>query len=253
MPTPFYHLSIAQELMGEERLSENVRSFLQSQQNAFYLGNTAPDVQSLMDIPRDGTHFFKVPPKANVVPWEKLFRQNPGLGDSAGLPSAHAAFIAGYICHLQADIFWIHEIFLPIFGLAPKWGRFRQRLFYHNILRTYLDYEVIAALPEGIAGILASAKPENWLDFVPDENLVMWREMLTRQLHPGAEIETVAVFAERQGISAEDYNAIVNSETEMEEKIFVHISRQELIEYRSKLIQENVRLLSDYLEVIANK
>ena len=101
-------------------------------------------------------------PKMARVPWDVLIIKNPQLGAGKSLDLVKAVFVAGYLCHLQADWFWIKEIFEPIFGPHQKWGIFSKRLYWHNILRAYLDVQVIADLPVEQMGRVGPRPPGNW-------------------------------------------------------------------------------------------
>lgn len=247
VPTPFYHLSIAAELLAHPDLTNEIQGMLQARQSAFYFGNTAPDVQSVSGQRRDDTHFFGIPPQWDPPPWQVLLAKYRKLARPAGLDSSHAAFMAGYLCHLQADISWVAQIFIPVFWEQKEWADFKRRLFYHNVVRTYLDGYFLQNLPGGMSERLMAAVPNAWLPFVEDQYLCKWRDYLADQLQPGAQIETIEVFARRQGISVEEFTDLVNSEDRMEAEIFSHIPRQLLVEYRQKLIQDNVQLLLEYL------
>ena len=245
MPTPFYHLSLAEEILAHPALPAGTHLFLSEHRNEFLFGNTAPDVQVVSGQPRASTHFFDLPLQPDEPPaWEKFLAANASLSDPDELPAAQAAFVAGYLCHLQADIFWIREIFLPIFGRRSQWESFPKRLYLHNVLRAYLDRLILPELTDGatISGIL----PDSWLPFVQDVHLISWRDFLTSQLHPGARIQTVEVFAARQGVSPEAYYALLNSEERLDEEIFTHLPRQVLEDYRQEIVRENISLLRDY-------
>ena len=212
---------------------------------AFLFGNTAPDVQVVSGQTRASTHFFDLPLQPDVHPAWEIFRDaNPALSDPGKLPAAQVAFLAGYLCHLQADIFWIRGIFLPIFGRRSQWESFPKRLYLHNVLRAYQDKQILPELSS--AAVIASVHPNHWLPFVEDEHLISWRDFLTSQLEPGARIQTVEVFAARQGISPEEYYALLNSEERLEEEIFTHLPRQALEDYRQEVIRENISLLRKY-------
>jgi len=120
---------------------------IQENLGAFYLGNTAPDVQVLSGQKRSATHFFRVPISSFAkLPWESIFSAYPSISEAGVLRDAVAVFVSGYLCHLQADWVWVSEIFEPIFGIHQKWETFSQRLYWHNILRAYLDIEVLTDL-----------------------------------------------------------------------------------------------------------
>jgi hypothetical protein len=249
VPTPFYHLSVAEDLLKHPALPVQVASFLDRHRGAFLLGNTAPDVQVVSGQPREATHFFTLPSrKGDPLPWEKFLSIYPGLASAGRLPPDQAAFLAGYLCHLQADWIWVRGIFAPIFGLRSSWDSFPRRLYLHNVLRAYLDQKILEELVDNTSVELANTAPERWLPFVEDAFLYTWRDYLARQLQPGEKIQTVEVFAARQGINPAEYYHLIASEERMDEEIFIHLPRQVLLEYRVKLIAENLHILQTYLE-----
>ncbi len=212
------------------------------------LGNTAPDVQVLSSQRREATHFFSVPIQSNrQVPWDRLLHEYPGFTHPADLSPNSAAFIAGYLCHLQADWIWIINIFQPIFGPDQSWETFSKRLYLHNVLRAYLDVKVLEDLPADVPKKLHLTCPNNWVPFIQDKLLLEWRDFLCDQLRPGEEIRTVDVFASRQGIDPEEFHSLLHSEERMDRDIFTHMTRQELESYRERLITSNIELLDQYI------
>jgi hypothetical protein len=245
VPTPFYHISLAEEILAHPALPVETRLFLSEHRREFLFGNTAPDVQVVSGQPRTSTHFFDLPLQPDEQPaWEKFLAENAHLANPGDLPAAQAAFVAGYLCHLQADIFWIREIFLPVFGRRSQWETFSRRLYLHNVLRAYLDRQILPQLTCGAQ--IDAVLPNSWLPFVQDVHLVSWRDFLTSQLQPGARIQTVEVFAARQGISPEEYYALLDSEERLEEEIFSHLPRKALEDYRQEIVLQNSSLLRDY-------
>lgn len=247
MPTPFYHLSIAYELLEHIELPTKIRSQLTSNINTFLFGKTAPDVQVVSGQSREATHFFTLPPDSKTPAWERLIATYPALADASTLPEGQTAFLAGYFCHLQADETWITELFLPIFGPDADWADFRKRLYLHNVLRIYLDKQVLDTLPPETSTHLQATSPNNWLPFVEDMHFSEWRDYLAEQLLPGAAVHTIDVFADRQGLAPEEFMDILSSDVQMEEEIFTHISRNRLGEFRQNLLAKNLQLLQTYL------
>jgi hypothetical protein len=247
VPTPFYHLSLAHEISEHPDLSSSLQILLQTHKGAFLLGNTAPDVQVLSGQTRRTTHFFSVPARPrSQVPWQRMLLEYPELNQPAKLSPDNAAFIAGYLCHLQADWIWVLDIFQPIFGPDQIWETFTKRLYLHNVLRAYLDIKVIEVLPSDVPTQLRVAHPDQWLPFIQDKLLIKWRDFLCDQLQPGESIKTVDVFASRQGIDPEEFHSLLRSETQMEVNIFKHLTRQQLQIYRERLVAQSVGLLEDY-------
>lgn len=248
MPTPFYHLSLAEDLINHSDLSNPISQFLQTQRCEFQFGSTAPDVQVISGQTRFVTHFFNLPIQAGDWPaWEAILVEHPKLADAKELPASHAAFLAGYLCHLQADWLWVNDIFAPFFGPCCSWGTFRQRLYYHNVLRAYLDLHILPELPADMDACLSQVEPEDWLPFVQDRYLMEWRDLLYPQLKPGAAIHTVEVFSSRQGISAPEYYALLASEERMQLEVFEHLPLGFIQDYRQRALYENIQLISDYL------
>jgi hypothetical protein len=245
VPTPFYHISLAEELLAHPALAAETRLFLAKQRSEFLFGNTAPDVQVVSGQPRVSTHFFDLPLQPDEQPaWEKFLIANARLAYPGELPAGQAAFVAGYLCHLQADIFWIKEIFLPVFGRRCRWDTFSRLLYLHNVLRAYLDRQIV---PEMTCGAqISGVYPRRWLPFVQDAHLVAWRDYLSGQLCTGSKIQTVEVFAARQGISPEEYYSLLNSEERLDEEIFTHLPRQALEDYRREIVRQNISLLNEY-------
>jgi hypothetical protein len=246
MPTPFYHIAIAFDLLTEKNLIAGIKQKVAQERGPFLFGHTAPDVQVVSGAKREETHFFTLPLRRNPAPpWELLLHDFPELQSPIALQPDQAAFIAGYLCHLQGDWLWIRDVYFPIFGPECTWSSFSDRIYLHNVLRAYLDKKVMDSLPGSIDLYLKQAHPTNWLPFVNDQHLVEWRDFLASQLKPGALTKTIEVFSERQGINPENFR-IIESEKAMDREVFVHIPRSKLDEFRSMLIKENIRLLTYY-------
>lgn len=248
MPTPFTHLLAASALLEMVVLPPAVRSILAAEWPAFLLGNIAPDVQTLSGQTREATHFFPVPLKGAPPAHRVMFECYPELIRPQHLPAAQRAFLAGYLAHLAFDQLWITEIFAPIFGPEPTWATFRERLYLHNALRAFMDAVDVAQLTAPIGPALHTARPEQWLPFVQDEDLARWRDRVADQLLPGAVSHTVTVFAERMNADPQAFAALVNSPTEMDRRVFVHVSHDQLEHYRQRALTESACLIRDYWE-----
>ncbi len=215
---------------------------------AFLSGHTAPDVQVVSGQQRASTHFYTLPIQTNeALPWEQLLNTYPSLGSVQTQDPEQAAFVAGYLCHLQADWFWAEQIFEPYFGPRADWKTFRERLYFHNVLRAYLDFRVLESLNGETRTNLARVIPKTWLPFIEADHLKTWRDFLADQLKPGASLQTVEVFAARQGISVETYYHLLNNEEEMQHQIFDFLPCQVLDLYRQKIIEINIIFLNEYL------
>lgn len=236
------------ELLQHPSLAQSARRVLEEQKGEFLFGNTAPDVQVVSGQAREATHFFELPIHPLDQPaWLRLQQLYPESGLAANMPPSRRAFMAGYICHLQADWYWVLEIFMPVFGLRSKWETFGKRLYLHNVLRSYLDREFLPGLKNGATASLAHIQPAYWLPFVEDRYLVEWRDFLAGQLLPGASVQTVEVFAARQGISPDEYYRMLDSQEAMDREIFSRLPHNSLDLYRSQLVLQNIQFLNVYL------
>lgn len=248
MPTPFTHLLAAPALLDMADLPPAARSVLAAEWPAFLLGNIAPDVQTLSGQTREATHFFPVPLKGAPPAHRVMFGRYPELTRPQQLPTAQAAFLAGYLAHLAFDQLWITEIFAPVFGPEQTWATFRERLYLHNALRAFMDAADVAQLAAPTGPALHTARPERWLPFVRDDDLARWRDRVADQLRPGALSHTVTVFAERMNADPQALAALVNSPTDMDQRVFVHVSREQLEHYRALALAESVHLIRAYWE-----
>lgn len=247
MPTPVQHLVLAQRLLDDASLPNAAHDCLQVQRGAFLFGNTAPDVQTISGQLREATHFFVIPWARVPRPHKALFELYPYLGFPRNRPAAHAAFIAGYICHLWLDVLWVRDIYLDNFGPDARWGaNLRERHVYHNILRAWCDRHDQAQLNGAIGPALSLAQPNDWLPFTADRYLIQWRDNLSGQFRPGAGIRTVEVFAERGGVLPEKFHEVLDSPAEMERHVFAHVSPEKIEKFYRDGYEQLAELSVEY-------
>lgn len=177
----------------------------------------------------------------------QLLARYPHLAVVQRMEAELASFIAGYIAHLWLDQFWIARIFEPIYGPDVPRASFRSRLADHNLLRTYVDRRHRTLLPDSIANELERADPAGWLAFVADGELRAWRDILIKQLHPGAPSETIDVFSQRLGIHPRDFAARLESPSDMQQAVFQYLSREQLLAFDRHAIRCTIKLVAAYL------
>ncbi len=231
MPTPFNHLVLARQLLDAPGFSSAAQDALTAELPAFLFGNIAPDAQTVSGQPREATHFFPVPLGGAPPAHQVLFERHPELARVDRLSPARAAFLAGYLAHLELDQLWITDIFDPVFGPRQTWSTFRERLYLHNIFRAHWDAQDLRRLPPAIGSDLRAARPDDWLPFVGDDHLRRWRDLVADQLAPGAAARTVEVFAERMGADPHAFAALVNSPAEMERRVFARVPSARLEQF----------------------
>ena len=87
MPTPFYHIVIAEEILEDSRLNTPVQDLLADFFSAFLFGNVAPDVQAVASYTREDTHFFSIDNVGNNVAYKAMLSKHKELSNTRLLPS----------------------------------------------------------------------------------------------------------------------------------------------------------------------
>ena len=249
LPTPVQHLTVAEQILASPALPEINRA--QSEQNeavlsAYFFGHIAPDVQVVSRQPREATHFFTLPPINDGPAYLRMLATHPRLAQPSTLPAVQVAFLVGYISHLLLDEYWVREIFYPFFGPRQTWGDRRERVLLHNVLRAWLDRRDLSRLRDGIGELLCQVKPNGWLPFATDEDLVRWRDLVADQFAPGAEIRTVEIFANRSRVPDVQFLALLEP-TVMQERIFGRISLANLDRFHDRAVLHIHDLVVRYL------
>ena len=242
------HLQIAERIIDENLLDGRLRAQLQNNFPAFYLGNVAPDYQTIAAIPRENTHFYNLPPRAEERAYPTMLSNYREISDARSLPAAQAMFVAAYCAHLMLDLRWYREVLMPYFIEVKEWGDLRHRFLVHNTLLTYLDKMAVASLPSGAADILAAAEPDHWLPFALDSDLLRWREMLILQLAPGAPLRTVEIYAERLMMSPAEFSANLEEPVWMQEHLFRNVPVEKVLKMLTSAVSESAELIAEYLQ-----
>ncbi len=250
MPTPFMHLEIAELIRSSDRLVEPIKQYLDKEFPAFYFGSVAPDVQSVANIRREDTHFYFLPPKLNEQAYTTMLQNYPQISNARTMPIGQAVFIAAYCAHLMLDLRWYHEVLVPFFVEHDNWINHRQAFLVHNTLLTYLDKSAVDALPDSASETLAAAQPGNWLPFAADSDLVKWRDLLVKQLKPGAMLQTVEVYAHRMGMSPQEFAANLDRSEWMNRHLFSKVPVATVEAIMSSAIDDSIDLINDYLGII---
>ena len=248
------HLALAEQIIREDALPPAIRCLLTQQRGPFLLGHTAPDVQTVSGQRRDETHFYSIPRTSDRPAHEALFAAHPALARAELLPPAQAAFVAGYIAHLLLDELWLDDVFLHYFWQdvgthrTEPWAEvLRERIFPHNVLRTWMDRQDQQRLNGSVVTVLQGTEPQGWLPFVSDEHLRLWRDWLVGQIGPGGSVQTAEVFAQRMGVPVAEVEAVLRSPQQMEERVFRHIPRAALRSFHDTGYARSVALVDWYI------
>ena len=213
---------------------------------AFYFGSAAPDFQSICGIPREDTHFYRMPPDPDNMAYTRMFASYPELADAGHLPAAKMVFLAGYIAHLLLDLVWFRQILVPMFFRAEQLGSRQQRHLLHLILLAYLDRVALKALPDSAAVTMASAQPVQWLPFGGDEELRQWRDYLVPQLKPGAVTQTTEIYAARLGVTEEAFAGKLKDGAWLQSHLFSQVPVPRVQQILRDAVPPTIQLIEDY-------
>lgn len=240
------HLQVAERIKTHARLNADTRALVARHFPAFFLGSVAPDVQNVTRQPRSSTHFYHLPPGSDEKAVPTMLATYPSLNDVNALPPEQAVFISAYCAHLMLDLRWYHEVLIPYFIEPTEWDDNHQRFVVHNTLLTFLDKIAVESLPNRAGEILAAAKPDSWLPFVKDEDLIIWRDILVDQLQPGAPLRTIEIYADRLYMSPEEFASNLDEPSWMEEHLIKRVPVDSVIEMMSSAVAESVGLINQY-------
>ena len=174
MPPLGMHVTLAKELA--EKLNYDAARV---EPGAYYLGATTPDIRVMTKWDRSRTHFFDFQNFEQQRSVETLFRKYPELASPEGKSKSAAAFLCGYISHLEIDEAWIVDIYRPCFGerSALKGDVFA------NLLDRVLQFELDkrsrgdpSVVPE-MRDEIRSATVNEAIGFLDKDTLLRWREV----------------------------------------------------------------------------
>lgn len=241
------HLQMAERIRADGRLGDEPRRSISDYYPAFYLGSVAPDFQTVCDIPRSETHFYRLPPRADEKAYPALLARHPELARPPDLAPDQAVFVSAYLAHLMLDLRWYHEILIPYFVNSEGWASRRERFLVHNTLLTYLDKQAVDSLPDSAGELLRAAEPSQWLPFAEDGCLVHWRDLLVSQLERESPLQTIAVYADRLSMSQAEFSANLERVEWMEEHLFSKVPVGRVLEMLDAAVIESVDLVTSYL------
>lgn len=245
MPTPFSHLAVAQRLLEEPTLAANQRSLLHRELGAFLLGSVAADARIEAGAPRAATHFYEYSQSmADEMPWEAMMRLNPSLW----MPhdDAHAAFVAGYVGHLAMDEIWSRQMVGPHF-ISRDWATQQHRWVMLHVILIVMDERDLQTIAAGRGEALISACPRAWTPFLPDPDLMRWRDLVAKQLLPGGRSLTLDIFGPRAGRTPADLRALLDDPGRMHDALWQYISRDLLTVTETAMYAHAVSQVVAYL------
>ena len=241
------HLNMAYKMVARPEFSPDTVALIKQHWPAFCLGNIAADFQQLCDIRRRTTHFYSTPPDlGDHAAFDRMIAQNPIWLQPKSLDVDLAIFLAGYGAHLVYDLVWFHNI-VRVF-VAGEWGDKTSRFVAHNSLLAYEDQRSLNRLPDRLDEVLNAVDPAGWLPFDPDDCLVTWQKLIADQLMPGAEVQTLKIFAGRMGLTPDEFGARLTDQAWLQTEIFNHVSQDLVSNVLETSIDMSIKQTQAYLE-----
>lgn len=246
MPTPFTHLRLVAPLLADPPPGP-AADLLPAEPGPFLLGSAAPDVRTVSPISRRETHFYSIPPDPTRMAISTMLAAWPSLADATAMSPGRAAFLAGYLAHLWFDEHWHNTLINPYFVERDDWGSKPARFDVYNVLLGYLDQRDRAALDDSVSRLLERVEPGNWIPFVPDNDLMAWRDLLIDQLRPGGDSRTAEIMARRAHLDPVEFQALIVDEGRMADKVFRHIPRTAVIQAYQEGLEGSAWVIGNYL------
>jgi len=227
MPTPFTHLAFAQRALHDSMLPQPYRDVLEHSRSGFLLGSIAADARVGAGAPRSHTHFYVYDQPMEDHPWRVMLKRNPAL--LTPLDAAHRAFIAGYVAHLAMDEYWSLNMVRPHF-IQREWATNRWRLLMLHVILIFMDERDYHQRESWQAETLHAAQPNGWLDFLSDDDLRLWRDLIHAQIVPHGVSQTYAIFGQRVGMPPDELHGLMDTDAKLYENLWQYVSQETLAE-----------------------
>lgn len=181
MPPIFLHMALARDI------EPDAGGPARSNEGAYYLGASTPDIRVLTRGDRRDTHFFDLSVMQHQDSAAAFFAANTTLAEPGALDPQTIAFVCGYVTHLVLDERYIEGIYRPHFGQLSALGGSHDASLMDRMLQYELDRRrrEDAAEVTAIRDALVACSLRVDVGFLDSETLRRWQQVaidLTR--HP---------------------------------------------------------------------
>lgn len=218
----------------------------------FYLGSTSPDIRALTKRARSEYHFVELDFETIGTGVDAMFVAHPELMEAAEHDGPMRAFIAGYMTHLMADESYIVRMFRPYFGQPDAFETDAMAKVWDRALQLDFDRTVWNDVQKSIEGMDPDTSNVN-IQFLPQEDLVQWKEWVARVMSGGFSWERLRFMARRISAGDENHPAYTYTErflTSVDDALdtlYDHVPRSHVEEFRAEAVETIVDSLQDYL------
>jgi hypothetical protein len=248
MPSLGSHMARAHVVADHVRLEE-----IDADRGSYYFGATAPDIRVITRLDREVTHFYRLDEYEQQDSVARMFAENPGLAQPAGLDTATTAFMAGYITHLVLDERYIEDVYRPQFGHFSDIADDPRR----NVLDRALQYELDRRDREDrdamlfVRDALIACAPPHDIPFIADEHLVQWRAVAADVAGQEPDYSRFRRMMMRHldaaGMSEEEIDAYCESPREVVRDAFDHVTPERIDRFWSNSAEHMLERVRRYL------
>ena len=179
MPSTYIHFWVTASLAGDASATAD------DAEAAFFFGTAVPDVGLVGGPRREATHFWAPGDDAGGrVGAARLLAAHPHLA-AARLNAVERAFVAGYLCHLATDEYWIRAIFERFFGPKTPYAAGPEGLALQQALYTVVERrrgELGTALEPAVNALARAATLSLREDLPPFATIAEQQRFLEAQL-----------------------------------------------------------------------
>jgi hypothetical protein len=96
------------------------------------------------------------------------------------------------------------------------------------MLLSYMDQRDLQLLPADHYPAISTATPRQWLPFMTDDGITVWRDTVANQLAPDGASLTNKILGSRVGWSAEEMESAINDSHKMADLVWHHVPVDQL-------------------------
>lgn len=249
MPPLGMHLLLARELARQI-----AHPVLADEPGAYYLGATTPDIRVLTRWERERTHFFDLNCFEEQSGVAAIFEAHPELASPEGLNPSTAAFLAGYISHLEMDEAWIIDVYRPCFG---KDSALKDHVLA-NVLDRILQFELDRRGREERAPVqeiqrdLLASSVDVVIGFIDQDALRRWRDISAEVVAHAPDWDRFGVIASRHlrayGVESEaDLAHFLRNIPDLLDQAIRQVTPQRIEQFQERSRQRALAALREYL------
>jgi hypothetical protein len=240
------HLRAAHQFLNDTDIPQNLRNDLARGPHlgAFLLGNVAPDARVSGGMSRGQTHFFEYAAKIEPNAGDAMLAAHPSLKSAEG---EQRMFVAGYLAHIAMDVVWAEVMLYPYFYQRDDWADDITRYNMLHVLLCHLDTRDFRQWDANFPDALTAAQPDNWLPFLPDDDLAQWRDLVANQICVSCESRTLEVLGKRVKIGVEGLRRILDDPAKMQSEIWNYVPMTAVDHVEAQMYGAMVSQIKQYL------